>query len=614
MQVRLKGVVWLAALAWAATAGAGCRHGPKPGAAGSACSEGEECRAGLSCLVDLPGGYCTTECPDGTCPVGTSCRDLSGLLVCLQECDEQRDCRDDYRCIDAVCDVPCASEADCPSGQRCDTADGSCVPFVLDCTQSPAPAGCACAGDGDCASGDCLPPGLGGVCTAPCDDEQDCSIGLACGVIVVSDGAGGLQLVTTCLPENAGGVGLDAACATDADCRDTICFGGRCSEVCTECAAGFDCRAVNYNSAGATGPLDLCVNSSISKDVIELGGLSTTAAAGTGDQTFVLPAGSVALTVVAEINATNVCVLLRKLVDPAGTVWYDLFGTGAPLLRPQPGVEVMTVLVPDNDTSPAILDGEWTVALSTYDCVSLFSGTPNPVASFIDRVAILPKPFYDGVLDLNLHFTPASGISAASASSSLWVTNFVNEFWSHYGSTGVGMTPGVVSFFDAPSTYNTLSSQAALWGACADLSEPGPGGGAAVNIVVVGDYGGALAGAAGISGGAPGSMMNDHVPLSCVTVQALTFSGVLMGVDMAHETGHFLSMKHTSEFGGASCGAGDPDYCYDAIADTGECADPTPTSAACPDFTNLMYPALNGAMGSFSPGQELVLSGVPLLR
>jgi len=57
-----------------------------------------------------------------------------------------------------------------------------------------------------------------------------------------------------------------------------------------------------------------------------------------------------------------------------------------------------------------------------------------------------------------------------------------------------------------------------------------------------------------------------------------------------------------------------PENCFDSISDTGQCEDPSPMNPSCPDFDNLMYPALNGAMSGFSAGQENVLSGVPVLR
>ena len=264
------------------------------------------------------------------------------------------------------------------------------------------------------------------------------------------------------------------------------------------------------------------------------------------------------------------------------------------------------MLLPDRDTTPPIVGGTWTINLATLNCLD-FTAT----SSTIERLAVYLKRNAGGPVDINIHFTPASGVSAATAASSGWVSSFVDHFWDLY--SGMGYVPGTVSFFDAPAQWNVIDQNLDLYTMCGSVSLPGSAG-AAVNVVVVGGFSGELAGAAGVSAGSPGAFLHAGVPSSCVAVEALTFNSDLMGVDMAHEVGHFLSMQHTSEFGGSACGFMNPAECYDNISDTAECPNPTPMSFFCNDYTNIMYPTLNGVMNVWSPGQTLVLSGVPVAR
>ncbi|MEL6181997.1 MAG: M43 family zinc metalloprotease, partial [Myxococcota bacterium] len=78
-----------------------------------------------------------------------------------------------------------------------------------------------------------------------------------------------------------------------------------------------------------------------------------------------------------------------------------------------------------------------------------------------------------------------------------------------------------------------------------------------------------------------------------------------LGQTMAHEIGHFLGLRHTTEHGGG----GDP------IQDTAECSDPQ-DGTRCPDANNFMFPfSITGvAQQDVSAGQSFVLRRSALIK
>src|SRR6185369_1225549 len=66
--------LWPALLVYIVT-WSGCRSN---GAIGAPCSADKDCSAGLSCVGDLPGGYCTRDCSQSDCGEGATCAAISG--------------------------------------------------------------------------------------------------------------------------------------------------------------------------------------------------------------------------------------------------------------------------------------------------------------------------------------------------------------------------------------------------------------------------------------------------------------------------------------------------------------------------------------------------------
>jgi Cys-rich repeat protein len=164
----------------------GCPGTVSPG--GGACSDEQECAAGLVCQDEV----CVARCREGSCERGI-CETSSGACV---ECLDTTDCPGGFvcngfanRCVQPL--TGCTSDDDC-GGQRCDTLKGSCV---------------QCLRDGDCP--------LGEVCDL---------------------------LSNTC--------GLEKACVTDGDCTDTVCHPQ--TRICVECFNNAHCGSGTCNLPTST--------------------------------------------------------------------------------------------------------------------------------------------------------------------------------------------------------------------------------------------------------------------------------------------------------------------------------------------------------------------------
>ena len=138
--------------------------------------------------------------------------------------------------------TPDAPESDAtpPDGEA--DAEGECA--------APAPFGCACTDNSDCASLWCMETGHGGKCSKPCD--ADCPAGWACKTVSGSDA----DPTEVCVPLYTN---LCRPCETGADCsqlgevgghcipfpdgRGSFCGGG-CDED-TPCPSGFSCQEVD---------------------------------------------------------------------------------------------------------------------------------------------------------------------------------------------------------------------------------------------------------------------------------------------------------------------------------------------------------------------------------
>jgi hypothetical protein len=79
-----------------------------------------------------------------------------------------------------------------------------------------------------------------------------------------------------------------------------------------------------------------------------------------------------------------------------------------------------------------------------------------------------------------------------------------------------------------------------------------------------------------------------------------------LGQTMAHEIGHFLGLRHTTEHGGSE---------HDPISDTPECSDPQ-NGTSCRDHRNFMFPfSITGVnQEGVTDGQTYVLKRSALVK
>ena len=109
-------------------------NAPMDGSDGSTCADAWDCD-GLTCLEFWPGGYCSMDCSFVQCSIGSTCFELGSgadaIVACLQDCDTNSDCRQDYICsvFDGIgsCVPRCTSDNDCAPGYSCDMVSGDCI-------------------------------------------------------------------------------------------------------------------------------------------------------------------------------------------------------------------------------------------------------------------------------------------------------------------------------------------------------------------------------------------------------------------------------------------------------------------------------------------------------
>ena len=258
--------------------------GGRPGAApqlatlGTSCSDVSSCASGycvdgvccdgactdLCATCAAPGseGVCSpaasdAACDASTCPGATECRgrDQTGLAL---NCEAVGKCRAALTC----------APIEQPQGTLCQGGLGVCDGLGACLVAGKAALGAACALDGDCAEGNCV-PGPGGAsicCDAPCDGTcQACSAEGRCDAVPASD--------ARCLA---------VACPADNACReypaaltDNLCRGlGQCQSA-QDCpatalqpAASCDCdatgactlrRGVRCTASAECGAASACV-------------------------------------------------------------------------------------------------------------------------------------------------------------------------------------------------------------------------------------------------------------------------------------------------------------------------------------------------------------------
>lgn len=446
--------------------------------------------------------------------------------------------------------------------------------------------GAPCTTPAECASGQCLALEGGLRCGRPCEPADSCPAGEACGVELVAGAPSGL-----CLPAGPGGGG--AACDDGADCAGRLCVAHLCVEPCSEACAQ-DCTTAAVPVGAEEVERSICPPPPPAPDLV-LGPLTTGADGQSDVATFDVPAGVSSFTLTV-VDTDGLRVAASSLVAPDGTVIADADGDPPGLQRVYNYIGVASTLVPATDDARArVQAGTYGLRVGTYD-PAVFDALV-PVAGAVERVEIVfaREGTQGGLLDLELHWAPGLGVPAADAAANPYVTDLLAQMQALLAQSRVRL--GNVTHHDLTADADVVEDGNEARALCSTVSTPGPHH-RAVNVMIVGD----LTFTGGFSGGIPGPTGLYGTNGSGIVAEALG-SGHDTGILLAHEVGHFLGLRHTTEIGGG----------YDDVSDTPECPEGTEISR-CSDYSNLMFPIFPLWDGlALTAGQVSILSGSPML-
>jgi hypothetical protein len=335
-------------------------------------------------------------------------------------------------------------------------------------------------------------------------------------------------------------------------------------------------------------------------ETLDLGTLMT-GANGEVTATFDLPEGVVSFMVLIA-GETDTLYIVKKLDGPDGVIVSDdpsnvsqiemlLLGPFAAQFKgPNRVVQdtgLAAALFPNNP-HVTVRGGSYSMVITGLT-LSGQNGTPyvGPVDVSILYRTVAPT---SGKLDVNLYFSGASGITAATAPDDPLIQGALTELAAIYSQASI--TLGSVSYHDVDARFSTITIS--LDGAAGPLEEMfalTEGNGAGLSFFFIERFEGGFPGAmvAGIAGGLPGPPLSTGSTNSGVAVAFAPAAGdpKILAHVMAHEGGHWLGLFHTSE-----------------ITGTADQLDDTPDGMAGNTF--LMYPAVGGGT-TISPSQGNVL-------
>ena len=521
---------------------------------------------------------------------------LGGCTELPPRCASNAECALPALCIVDTCalpepaedDAPCAANEHCRS-QLClrvppapvPASGGDAGPAEGDGSvggdAGPAAGDGAIGASDAVAGGDVTPPDAGtevagrGRCVRACTSAQECAPAKACLPVASASLAGDAQKLRMLCGSAPGSHHLGEACDRDSLCRAGICEQGQCVRACRagECPAQTACEEVSLQRGGLELKHAVCrLEPQLHR--IELGTLDTPAE-GTNRLEFDLPAGVDGFVLYA-IDDDGLRVGVRRLTGPDGQVLVDLAADAGAVQRAGPYIGSATVVVPGSEAvSQPLVPGRYSLELGTYD-PQIFDQLIGMDGN-LERVGLVYRRagMQGGLIDINLHFSPGSGLKAETAASDPYVQQTIDRLRGLYRQ-GAGVSIGSVRFFNLGKDQDTVPDGPAARAICKAFAVAGAG--QAVNLMIVQD----LAFAAGFAGGVGSPPGIYGLPGSCV-VLAKQATANNMGVVAAHELGHFLGLWHTTEIDGGT----------DPLGDTPECPAQTEVKQ-CPDYRNLMFP------------------------
>lgn len=530
----------------------------------------------------------------------------------------------------------CTTSAECGAGRLC--VEGACVAAP---DAGPPPdgrvlrnAGDACASSVECASGVCLPPARGGVCSVACADFGACAASIpfsaACGAASI-DGMTG----TFCVPYDDAGLATGRACTADADCASGTCAAGLCTEGCDDqgdcdaVGAGWGCSAVGWGGGSITACNWPSV-SAVTLSSVDLGTVSLGAGRLTPDERLVVPADSVSTTLRAElVSGDSLPLSFYEAYAPDGLRIYSVNELGMLVdqhVRWIPGndYEAVAMLVPNGSPGRRISGVGFTYGPGPYRfTVGAYERMAGDTGTGSVRLSALVKRAPGGVvsagtLDLAIHLVGV-GVTAAAAPGDARVTAFRTRLDQLL--MQVGIRVGTVSYHDVSagalavidSTDGPTSELSQLF----RLSAGRTGNVASIFLVRSINAGGEGFNTLGIAGGIPGpsaihGSMSSGVVVAFdpAVVGAGATGGRFAGHVGAHELSHFLGLFHVTERLRA-CGAGEVPPACAPFGSTDTIADTTRG-----DTTNLMHWSIvgSGSNTALTAGQGYVLLRSAIVR
>lgn len=500
-------------------------------------------------------------------------------------------------CDDAVDrpPAPCTRDADCALPELCGV-DGLCA------KPDPVEEGETCQHDEHCLSQICVErPDLdqGAVCSTPCDEPDTCKPGQICAPTLATpvqpaDGQD-KKLLLLCVAAGSGELYQGEPCSSDEQCRSGLCHKEECTQPCGTCPVVATCEEQTLSREGLTLQHDLCIRQPPLR-IVELGPVDTPQS-GAQELTFDIDAGVQSFVLFAR-DEDGLAVGIRRLTGPDGTVIIDQDNPEAALMRGFVSLGVATALVPGSDQPGiSVKEGSYKVLLGTFDTEDLTNLVT--VDGTIERVALITRRLAGsgGLLDLNIHLAPGTGLVAESAQDNAYLRDTLTRLDDLYR-TLMGVSVGEVRYSDLTEAEDIVETAEQGRQIISTYGTGNPNG-QSINLFIVED----LTFAGGFTGGIPGTPGTYGHPASGTVLERYSNASV-MGTLMAHEIGHLIGLWHTTEPGAVIT---------DYISDTPECPLNT-VQTDCPDYRNLMFPFFPTNDPLFlSEGQVSVARGSPWL-
>ncbi len=452
--------------------------------------------------------------------------------------------------------------------------------------------GAPCTEDAECVSGVCLGVGTNKTCVTMCQTEGDCARSASC--VIAPLGSVHETHTRWCRPLEPSQQLWAEPCTENRDCATGICHLDSCTQLCAnDCPLGSVCEQVEIELGNRTNVLPVCLFD-LSRPNLELGPLETPL--GGSEFSFEAPEGLGSLTIVL-VDEDGLRVSIRSLISPDGTQLTGVPPPNTDIIPPRSHIGSLSVMVPASDDPRGVPKaGSWRVTAGTYEPTGDVDLIPVP--GVIERISVIfePKIESGGLMDLNVHLSPGLGFTAATATTAPFVGDLLLQARSLLEQEAFTSFHRI-DFLDLPEGTTVVENGDETRSICRAHSQGGRRR-TAINVALVGD----LSYTSGHAGGSPGPSGIYGTPASCIVIEKLR-RGKDTGTLLAHELGHYLGLRHTSEiFGG-----------HDPISDTPEC-EMGVAVADCPDYQNLLFPAfpLNRPL-SLTKAQATVISTNPTL-